>query len=484
MTATRHCLAKHSFVFALASLTTGAVCLLHSDPCWAETSPHSTGASQHDRVENDVPDQWREFRGPTGDGHASNQRPPLTFAGTSSSDQSWRNHDWSVDLPGKAWSSPIVVDDQVWLTTAIEVKPSDQERLELLRKTDNAEKKFKQLAIAKSIELKALVVDLRTGRHLRTIELITVQQPDAIHSLNSYASPTPVADDESVYCHFGTFGTFCIDRNTGEIAWQRILPLQHAVGPGSSPILHGNKLVLIQDGMERQYVTALDKSTGQTLWETERPPMEAPSGDQKKAYCTPVAIIDSNGQEQLLCMGSQWMVSIDAESGDERWRLYHGKGFSVVPRPVYADGVVYFATGFGKPQLWAARVDGNGDVTDTHVLWTVSRGIPAKPSPLLLDGLIYVVDDNGVASCFDARDGSQVWKQRFGGKFSSSPVFTSDHLFFGNHDGEIFVITPGPKSEVVTTNHVGDQIMASPVVVEDSMIIRTARSLHRFATGS
>ncbi len=417
-------------------------------------------------------DLWPQFRGPRGDGIAVGQSPPVKFGES-------QNVTWRTELPGRGWSSPVIADGVIWVTTAVERAPDEQERIELLRKTDNEEKQFNNLAIAKAVELKLLAVDLKSGSLLQTIDLAVVEEPDAIHSLNSYASPTPVIDGDRIYGHFGTFGTFAVDRRSREVLWQRVLPLQHAVGPGSSPLIDGERLVLIQDGVERQYVTALDKRTGETLWETDRPEMEAPSGDMKKSYCTPITLADANGRRQLICMGSQWLVSYNPESGSEHWRLYHGKGFSVVPRPVHDDGVIYFATGFGKPQLWAARVDGSGEVTDSHVEWTVTKGIPAKPSPLLHKGLIYVVDDNGVATCFDAEDGSEVWKRRLGGNVSASPILAGGHLYFGNHDGEVFVIEPGREFSQVAVNQLDGQIMASPAVVDDALIIRTAPALYR-----
>ena len=418
-------------------------------------------------------DSWTQFRGSRGDGVAVDQSPPTAFGEE-------KNRLWKTELPGKAWSSPIVADGVIWLTTAIEKLPTEQERNELLRRTNNDEAKFKQLSIAKTIELKAIAVDLDTGKIQRTIDLVSIEQPDAIHSLNSYASPTPVIEDGHLYCHFGTFGTFAVQCDTGEIIWKRVLPLEHGVGPGSSPLIHDERLILIQDGVDRQYVTALNKANGETLWETDRPPMEASSGDQKKAYCTPVVATDSNEREQLLCLGSQWMVSYDSETGDEFWRVYHGKGFSVVPRPVAENGVVYFSTGYGKPELWAVKIDGAGDVSDTHVVWTAKKGIPAKPSPLLHDGSIYLVDDSGVAACFDCKDGSQIWKKRLGGKFSASPVFAGGHLYFGNHEGEVFVMTVGENSEIIQTIQLTGQIMASPAIVNDSLIVRTDQVLYRF----
>jgi len=179
-------------------------------------------------------------------------------------------------------------------------------------------------------------------------------------------------------------------------------------------------------------------------------------------------------------MGSQWMVSYNAKTGEEFWRLYHGKGFSVVPRPIFDGNAVYFSTGFGKPQLWAAKVDGSGDVTDSHVLWTVKKSIPAKPSPIAVDGLLFVVDDNGVASCIDSEDGTNVWSKRLGGKFSASPIMANGRMYFCNHDGEVFVIKPGRECDIEVTNQIDGQIMASPAVIDDALILRTAMSLYRF----
>lgn len=389
------------------------------------------------------------------------------------------NVQWKTELPGRGWSSPVVKDGVIWVSTALERVPTEQERVEMLRADGIEEKQIKQLAVAKSIDLQLMAIDFETGSLLKTIDLVSIEKPDAIHSLNSYASPTPVIDGPHIYCHFGTYGTFCVDRSKHSMVWQRTLTLDHSVGPGSSPFIDEDKLVLIQDGIERQYVIALDKMTGETIWERDRPEMDAVDGDHKKAYCTPIAITDRLNRRQLICMASQWMLALNPDNGEEIWRVYHGKGFSVVPRPVFADGLVYFATGFGKPQLWAVRVDGSGDVTDTHVEWTERQGIPQKPSPLLHDGRIYVVADNGVATCFDASDGHQIWKQRIGGDHSSSPILAGGHLYFGSHEGKVTVIEPGDEGKVVAENQLEGKIMASPAVVEDALVLRTDRAVYR-----
>ena len=417
-------------------------------------------------------ESWPQFRGPNGDGKADGQNIPIQFSES-------ENVTWKTELPGRAWSSPVVVDGTIWATTAIEVFPSVAEREKLLLKKGIERKKFKQLQVAKQIELKLLSIDLKSGELIRTINLTTVSEPDAIHALNSYASPTPVIDGDNIICHFGTYGTYCIDRDSGSEKWKRQLALVHSVGPGSSPFIYKDMLVLIQDGVDRQYVAALNKHTGKTIWEKDRPEMDAPSGDQKKAYSTPIAIRDKLGREQLICMASQWMVAYEPATGKEIWKVRHGKGFSVVPRPIYHDGVVYFSTGFGKPQLWAVRVDGTGDVTDTHVEWQAIKSIPAKPSPLIHNGLIYVVDDNGVASCFEAKSGDEVWKKRIGGKHSASPLMVGGYIYFGSHEGAVTVVKPGPEGKVVAENKIDGQIMASPAVVDNAMILRTAEAMYR-----
>ena len=420
----------------------------------------------------DAADSWPQFRGPRGDGIAESQNTPIHFGEE-------QNVTWKTAIPGRAWSSPVVADGKIWMTTAIEQIPTDENRIAMLRAQGVEEKKFKQLAIAKSVALKLVIVDLQSGKLERTIVLCEVESPDQIHSLNSYASPTPWIDGPHVYCHFGTYGTFCLDRESGDVIWKRTLPLDHSVGPGSSPFVYNDKLVLIQDGVDRQYVTALNKRTGETIWETDRPEMRAPSGDQKKAYCTPIAVTDKQGREQLICMGAQWMVAYEPETGAEIWKVDHGSGFSVVPRPVVDDGIVYFSTGFGKPELWAVRIDGSGDVTDTHVLWREPKGISKKPSPLLHKGLIYVMSDDGIATCFAAADGDEVWKKRIGGDYSSSPLLVGNHIYFGSHEGEVTVIKTGRTGEIVAKNQLDGKIMASPVAINNALLVRTDRAIYR-----
>ncbi len=418
---------------------------------------------------------WPQFRGPNGDGHADADNVPTEW--TSSDGVKWR-----TPVDGKGWSSPVVADGKIYVTTAVEVKPTEEEAKKIMAEQGIEEKKFKQLQVAKFIELKLLVLDFETGKIEREIELNKVETPDSIHGLNSYASPTPVIDGERIIAHFGTYGTYAVDRNSGEVAWTKTLPLVHSVGPGSSPFLHGDLLILICDGVDKQFVAALDKNTGKEVWKTDRPEMRAEKGDQKKSYNTPIVLRDKNGREQLICMGSQWLVSYDSETGKEIWKLDHGSGFSVVPRPVYSEktGLVYISTGFGKPQLWAIDPSGTGDITGSDkVAWKEEKRIPARPSPLLVGDELFVVTDAGVATCFNAADGEVNWQERVDGNYSASPLFADGKIYFASHEGKVTVIKPGKAFEVVSVVEMGEQIMASPIAFDGGMLIRSADAVYR-----
>ena len=420
---------------------------------------------------------WPEFRGPAANGIVPEGRAPTRWSETD-------NVTWKTPLPGKGWSSPVVADGQIWLTCAIEEEASAEEQRRMLQEAGVEERKFNELRTQRAVTLMALCVDLASGRLTKWVELVRIESPSPIHHFNSYASPTPVIDGEKVICHFGAFGTFCLNRADGSVVWKAEVKLEHGVGPGSSPMIHGDKLVLICDGTDAQFVTALNKDTGKEVWRTARPPMEAESGDRKKSYSTPIAIVDERGRKQLICMGAQWLVSLEPRSGKEIWRVRHGTGFSVVPRPVYGNGMVYVCTGYGKPQLWAVRADGDGDVTDTHVVWKETKRIPAKPSPLLVGSDLFVTDDSGIVSCFDALDGALRWQERIGGNFTASPILAGGKLYFASESGKVTLIEPSAAFQVAAENVVEGRLMASPVVVDESLLLRTDAALYRIDSGS
>lgn len=421
-------------------------------------------------------DDWPQFRGPGGDGISQAENVPAEFGENS-------NLRWKTDLPGRGWSSPVYDGKFFWLTTAIEKFPTDEERTKLLKEQGIEEKIFKQRQIASSIELALLQVDANSGEILHTESFKTIPAPDAIHTFNSYASPTPVIAGNLLIAHFGTFGTYAFNTETGAPVWKKQIKLDHSVGPGSSPFVAGNLLILICDGTDQQFVTALDLKTGETVWKTDRPAMRAAKGDQKKAYNTPILIKDRSGREQLICMGAQWLISYETETGKEIWRLDHGSGFSVVPRPVFSEKhqLVYISTGFGKPKLMAVRVDGSGDITgQDKVAWEDPKRIPAKPSPLLVGDELYLISDGGIGSCFDAATGKLHWNARIDGNYSASPLFADGKIFVGNQEGTLTVFAPGKTYRELAKNQIEGSIMASPIALDGALILRSDTALYRF----
>ncbi|MBN9690282.1 MAG: PQQ-binding-like beta-propeller repeat protein [Verrucomicrobia bacterium] len=391
--------------------------------------------------------EWPQFRGPAGDGQTTSRKLPLTFTESD-------NVVWQVDIPGQGWSSPVVSEGMIWMATA----------------TDEGK------------SLRAIAVDRKTGALRHNVELFQVAAPEPIHALNSHASPTPVIEDGRVYFFFGMYGAAALDSQTGEVLWKNTdLPHDHGKnGPGSSPILWRDLLILNCDGTVHRYVTALNKKTGKTVWRTERSngaDLEGKVGDLKKAYHTPT-VIQVNGREELISMGAFRLGGYDPATGKELWYV-DIPGFSNVTRPVYGHGLIYLATGFMKPEFWAIRPGGSGDVSATHVAWKVARQAPQKPSPVLIGNEVYMVADNGIVTCMDAREGTIHYSERLGGEFSASPLVMGDRIYFFDQTGKVTVLAAGKKFEVLGTSSLGDGFMASPAVAGDSLILRSKSKLYR-----
>ena len=411
-------------------------------------------------VATGVEGDWPQFRGPGGDGLAAKTAdPPVEWSKE-------KNITWKVRIPGRGRSSPVILGKRIWLTMAAErgvqrkrIGPDDMQT-------------------AEHVTIGAVCVDRATGKILWQVTLFDVAKPDPVHWLNSWATPTPVVESGRLYCDFGTFGTACLDAGTGKLIWKRRLPLDHQVGPGSSPVLHGERLVLVRDGRDTQYITALDKSNGRTVWKTNRPPLKASSTSYLKSFSTPL-VISSGGRTQMIVPGAQWIVSYDPASGKEIWRARHGRGFSLSSRPVVAHGMVYFTTGAVRGQLWAIRIDGRGDVTGTHVAWKATRQIPVISSPIVVGNEIYWVSDRGTASCVDARSGKLIWQQRLGGHYLASPLCAGGRLYFLNAEGTTTVLKAGRQFAPIATNLLQGPVMATPAMVGRTLFLRNDTHLYR-----
>ena len=392
-------------------------------------------------------DDWPQFRGPTQQGHSDSAGLPVKWSET-------QGVVFKTPIPGEGWSSPVVMADQVWMTTATHGGKS----------------------------LRAVCVDKNTGRIVHDIEVFALAKLDPKNEFNSYASPTPVLEPSRVYVSFGNYGNACLDAKTGQAIWKSTeLKLDHKEGPGSSPVLYKNFFILHCDGTDVQYVAALDKETGKLAWKTDRrTDYGGKPGDLRKAYNVPLIITEA-GNDRMISVSAYEVFCYDPTDGREIWSVTT-PGFSVVPRPVYGDGVVYVCTGYMQPELWAIRTGGSGDVTNTHVLWKTKQGVPAKPSILLVAGRLYMVSDNGVARCLDAKTGEQVWQKRLEGKYTASPVYADGLIYFFSEQGLTTVIradTRAKEPEVIAENELGGRFMASPAVAGKALFLRTDKHLYR-----
>ena len=412
-------------------------------------------------------DDWPQFRGPRGDGHADAQNLPLTW-------EDGKNVAWQTEIPGRGWSSPIVLGDRIWLTSAESLALPTKDRDKRLADLPYFPR---DLTADASVTVYALELDAASGKLLRQIELFTVDNPPVIHANNSYASPTPIADGQRLYCHFGSLGTCAVELSSGKLVWHERHAVDEITGGGGSPVLWNDLLIFACDGSDEQFVVALDKATGKVAWKTPRPPISASDGKLRRAFSTPL-LIKHDGREQLVVPGAQWACSYDPASGKELWRVNIGDGHALVPRPVYQDGIVYICTGFMKPQLWAIRAGGSGDVTDTHVAWTWDKQVPEISSPLVAGGEIYFVSSMGVVTCLDAKSGEELWQHRAGGNFAASPLLADGKLYFTNQVGITTVLAPGRAYRELARNELFGQTMASLAVCGQGLLVRTSSHLY------
>jgi outer membrane protein assembly factor BamB len=411
---------------------------------------------------------WPQWRGPGGEGHA-----------TAAHDlpESWSETDnitWKRPLPGRGWSSPVIGDGLVWMTTAIEREATEEERAAALAGKRNPG----QLSLAAAVTFRVLAVDQATGRLVHDVELFTVADPQPIHSLNSFASPSPVLAEGRLYCHFGDNGTACVDTASARVLWHnRTLRLDHENGAGSTPVAWNDLLFIHCDGSDVQSIVALEAATGEIRWQTARSGVLNENPDLRKAYGTPL-VIEQDGREVLFSPGADWVYGYDPATGRELWKLGYGVlGFSIVPRPVTGHGLVYMSTSFTKPEVLALRLDGAEG--EPEIVWRESRGAPTMSSPLLVGEELYVVTDKGIATCLDARTGAVRWTERLGGNFSSSPLFADGRIYVGNRDGQTFVLRPGPEFALLATNQLDGRIFATPAAVDRAIYLRTDEALYR-----
>ena len=383
-------------------------------------------------------EDWPQFRGPGGQGYSTEKNLPLEWG-------EGRNVAWRTPVPGRGWSSPVVAGGRVWLTTAV----------------DNSG----------GVSMQVLAFDAATGEKVVHVEAFLVGGLYLRNTKNSHASPTPIVEGDRVFVHFGADGTSAFSTE-GEFLWETKLGYESQHGAGGSPTLYRDLLIVNCDGHDQAYVVALDKATGEVRWKT----MRREPYDQ--AYSTPL-VIRVGDRDQLISVGAHWTYAYDPLTGKELWRVNYGDGFSNVPRPVFSKGLVFIATGFDTPKILAVRPTGSGDVSPTHVAYTIDRGAPHTPSPIAVGDELYMVSDTGVATCLDAATGMILWQHRLGGSFSASPVFADGRIYFQDEDGVTTVIAPGKEFRQLARNTLDGMTFASIAVSQGSLFIRTDAYLYR-----
>jgi len=392
-------------------------------------------------------EQWSQFRGHYGNGIIKSTSAPINWSENT-------NIDWKTPIHDRGWSSPVIWNDQIWMTTA----------------TKDGNKMY------------AICVNKLSGKIEHDLHVFDVKSPQAITNENTYASPTPVVEEGRVYVHFGTYGTACISTKDGQILWKRRdLNCDHEIGagPASSPFIYNNFLIFNVDGRDVQYVIALNKETGKTAWKTNRSvDFSDVQINQRKAYGTPF-IIPRGNTNQMVSIGAKGVYSYDPENGKELWKAKH-RGWSIAPRPVYGEGLVFTMIDRDRPEMWAINPNGSGDITETHIEWKETKRMPPRASPIIIKGLLFVVDRNGYISCIEAKTGKSIWQKRMKGRFSASPILANNLIYFFNEDTVCTIIKPTRELEIVTENKLSsDKLMATPAFDENSIYIRTENNLYK-----
>ena len=391
---------------------------------------------------------WPQFRGPTAQGHVPEGVDlPLEWSPS-------KNVAWKQAIPGDGWSSPILWKGRLYLTAAVALGED--------LKADRS--------------LRVICLDESTGRTIWKNDVFKQGGANAprIHKKNSHASPTPViTPDGKLYVHFGHQGTACLDLK-GEVLWKnREIKYPPVHGNGCSPLVAGNILFFSCDGARDPFVMALDRHTGKTAWRIER----KANAKKKFAFCTAL-LIEVDGQQQIISPGSDAVMAYDPATGREIWR-HRYDGYSVVPRPVYGHGLVYLSSGFDRPTFYAIKPTGRGDVTDTHLAWSFTKGAPHTPSPLLVGDEVYLVSDGGIASCLDARTGRVHWRERVCGSCSASPFYSGGRIYILDESGKGVVIKAGKTFQKLAENEIGERTLASCAVGDNAFYLRSDKHLYK-----
>jgi len=408
---------------------------------------------------------WKQWRGSAGIGVSHSKALPTQWSET-------KNIKWKTALSGRGWSSPVIEGKRIWVTAAHETLASEEASKKRLKSNTGSQ----PLTVLEKASFHAICIDRDSGDILYDVELFTVDEPQWVHRYNSYASPTPVIEDGRVYCHFGAYGTACIEGSSGKVLWRNLEQhCMHENGPGGSPVIVGDVLFFHMDGSDRQYVVALNKKDGKIAWKTARSGKLHSNPQLKKAYSTPLVMSRSGGNE-LISAGANWVYGYDPSTGDEKWKVdYETLGFSNVARPVTGDGMLFLSTCFMRAEMLGISLKGKPEI-----LWRYRKAVPSSPSPLFVNGLLYFVGDSGgLVTCLESKSGKLVWSERIAsGKYWAAPFVAAGRIYFHSEEGVTTVIRAGRKFEVIAENSLDGKLMASAAVAGDVLFLRTDKAIY------
>lgn len=406
---------------------------------------------------------WPDKNGPTFDGivpAAEAARLPLKW-----NSETGENIVWKTDLEGEGHSTPVIGGDLIWFTSA----------------TSDGTKQY------------VYAIDRHTGKVARHDLVFENSAPEGLgNPLNNYAAPSPVLEADAVYVHFGTYGTARLDPLTGKKVWERRdINVRHYRGPGSSPVLHKDLLILTFDGIDQQFVTALDKKTGATVWKTGRTTdygdldkdgHPTRDGDMRKAYHTP-GVFEIAGKEVLVSVGSRAAFGYDVATGKELWTIRHG-GFNAAIRPLRSGDVLILNTGSERAHTLGVKLDDKmtGDITESHIVWDREKRNASEACPVLVNGIIFQITRGGIITSTKAATGEDLWEDRLTGQHLPSPIVAGDRIYFSNDRGDTRVVRVADKFEILAENKLPDPMSAGPAVADGALFIRTKKQLFKIAT--
>lgn len=418
---------------------------------------------------HDTQADWLEWRGPSGQGIDDFSIIPTEWSES-------KNVKWRTEIPGRGWSSPVVIGNHIWLTAAHETLASEEETKERLKSNTGGQ----PLIVLSNVRIHAVCINKKSGKILHDIELLKKKNPQWVHKTNSYASPTPIINDGKLYLQNGSYGTACLDLKTLEVAWRnQELWVMHENGPGGSPIIWNDLIIFHMDGSDKQYIAAINKNTGKVVWTTPRSGKMESNPQLKKSYGTPT-VTKIHGKEVVISPAANWVYGYEPKTGKELWKVHYGMlGFSVVPKPVIGDGMIYIGTSFMRPQILALDITKD----EPEIAWNWKRSVPAVSSPILVGNELYFVSDSGgMVTCLDSKTGAEHFRERIGGNHSSSPTYVGGRILFHSKEGETVAIKPGKDFVVLNRNKLNGAHHASAAISDNELILRTDKALYKIGT--